>query len=253
MFVQEQVSEEEINYFYSYQDENKSADEAGVYLNEENLANLNYYYKLRDLIKARVSGGNLLDVGCSAGYFLDVMTDYEVYGIELSPIYSKLAKEKYGDHIFEGSFEHYNPPEGVLFDCIALQDVLDHMRDPMAALKKCYSLLKPGGIIIVKVHDSSCLFAKLSGKNFYAIIPPEHLSYFSRSSLRMALEKNSFHNLDVHHFGHVIFFSTIFQRLSQGIQGSKMFKLFEALEGTKIGKIKIYKNLKDVITVIAEK
>ncbi len=127
------------------------------------------------------------------------------------------------------------------------------MVDPLEALKKCNKLLKPNGLLIVKVHDMSCLYAKITGKNFYAFLPPLHLFYFNRTSLVMALKKASFKVILSKHMGHLLLLNTIFYRLSRGNQKKHLFKLYKLMKGTWFGHRKIYKNLHDIITVFAVK
>lgn len=253
MFVKEQLSQQELDYHYCKAADGMDVDEDCVYLDKENVENLKYYYRnLRSFIQKRILTGKILDIGCNAGYFLDVMKGFECYGIDRSPSHGEIAKKKYGDNIFIGTFENYKAPD-FLFDCISLQDVLDHMVDPLKVLKTCNKLLKPNGILIVKVHDISCLYARITGKNFYALLPPLHLFYFNRTSLAMALKKASFKIVLTKHMGHLMFLSTIFYRLSRGNQKSIFFKTYKLMEGTWLGHRKIYKNLHDIITIFAVK
>ena len=110
------------------------------------------------------------------------MPDWECHGNEITKHYGMTAREKYGENIFIGPFDDYPLREGY-FDVITLQDVFDHIRDPLPMLEKCHRLLRPGGLIAVKVHNISCLYAKFTGKNFYALIPPAHLFYYDKQTL----------------------------------------------------------------------
>ena len=252
LFVKEKCSQEELDINYKV-DGDMTVEEDWVYLDEGNAENLKYYYKnLRSLILKQISFGKILDVGCNAGQFLDEMVGFERYGIDRSPSHGKIAQKKYGENIFIGTFEEY-PAPGFLFDCITLQDVLDHMVDPLEALKKCNKLLKPNGILVIKVHDMSSLFARIMGRKFYAFIPPTHLFYFNRTALAMALEKASFDITFFKHLGHLMFLSTVFYRLSQGRKDSVFFKLYKLIDGTWLGHRRIYKNLHDIVTVFARK
>lgn len=248
LLVKEKLTQQELDAYYA-----KNDDE--VYLDNKAVMNLNYYYfKLRSFILGKIQTGSILDIGCSAGYFLDVMKGFECYGIDRFLTYGKIAKEKHGENIFIGTFEDYKPPSpGFLFDCITLQDVLDHMINPIEVLRKCNELLKTNGILIVKVHDMSCLYAKITGKNFYAFIPPEHLFYFNKTSIMTALKKASFNVIFSKHIGHMMFLSTVFYRLSKKNQNSIFFHLYKLIKGTWLGHKRIYRNLHDIITVFAVK
>ncbi len=63
------------------------------------------------------------------------------------------------------------------------------MPNPIDALTKCDGLLRPGGLLVVQVHDIGCVFAKISGNRFYAIVPPSHLFYYDQRTLSNALNK----------------------------------------------------------------
>jgi hypothetical protein len=62
-------------------------------------------------------------------------------------------------------------------------------------------MLKPG-MIVIKVHNISCSYAKLTGSGFYATIPPPHLFYYNRQSLSLALSKAGFQVVDSRFIGH---------------------------------------------------
>lgn len=163
-----------------------------------------------------------------------------------------IASERYGDRIIVGPFEEY-PLRENYFDVITMQDVFDHFRDPMVALEKCRRLLRPGGLLVVKVHNISCLFSKLTGRTFYAIVPPSHLFYYDRSTLSRALSNSGFNVIDSRFIGHLFKVKTVFFRLSRGNMKSLYYRAYRALSGTTLGEIKFHKNLHDIITVVAVK
>lgn len=221
----------------------------------ENIAFLNHYYvRLRNEITRQTAktSGVILDVGCSGGYFLDLMEGWDRHGIEISPKEAAIARGKYGDAIWQGVIENYSVRES-FFDVIALQDVLDHCIDPMKVVECCYKMLKPGGLIVIKVHDISCLYARVTGPRFYAILPPFHLFYFSRQPLEWMLRKAGFGHLVFRHIGQVIQLKTVFYRLSRGNERSAWYKLYRALSGSRLGSVPIPKNLHDIITVFGIK
>ena len=227
-----------------------SASDAFIYT-QENISYLNHYF---DRLKRKIhvmtgkTSGNILDVGCSGGYFLDRMEGWDRYGIEISTSEASIAKSKYGDRIISDSIENY-PIKEAVFDVITLQDVLDHCIDPVTVIDICHRMLKPDGLIAVKVHDVSCLYARLTGKNFYAVTPPSHLFYFSRKPLEFLLKKGGFRNLKFEHIGQVIQLKTVFYRLSRGYDKSIFYKFYLLVSRLPFGGMPIPKNLHDIITV----
>ncbi len=78
VFVEEIPSNTELNAYYNA--------ESDVAYSNDNIECLNYYYEtLRDLIqKYHPTPGSILDIGCSGGWFLDVMHNWECFGTEIS-------------------------------------------------------------------------------------------------------------------------------------------------------------------------
>jgi 2-polyprenyl-3-methyl-5-hydroxy-6-metoxy-1,4-benzoquinol methylase len=246
VFVKNKVTTDElIAHYASFEDDSYG---------EGNVDCLNHYYlALGSLIRKRFpQPGKILDVGCSRGWFLDTMTDWECHGNEITQHYGMTAREKHGDRISIGPFEDYPMHEGY-FDVITLQDVFDHIRDPLPMLEKCHRLLRPGGLIAIKVHNISCLYARVTGKRFYAIIPPSHLFYYDKRTLALTLEKSGFQVTDSKFIGHLFKVKTIFLRLSQGNADTVYHRIFRALDGTGLGEIKFNKNLHDIVTMLAVK
>jgi len=245
-FVQNVVTSEDLVAHYA-----KGIDE--VY-DDTNAECLRYYYdRVGALIREHIpEPGRILDLGCSRGWFLDAMHGWECHGNEIVPSDAAAAQERYGDRIITGSFEDYPLREGY-FDVITLQDVFDHFRDPLPALAKCHRMLRPGGLIVIKVHNISCLYAKLTGPNFYAVIPPSHLFYYDRRTLATTLSKSGFEVLESMFIGHLLKVKTVFWRLSRGNANSIFYRFYKTLDGTALGEVKFHKNLHDIVTMIAAK
>ena len=247
VFVKEKLATNELLAYYN------QADGEYIYADPENVENLNYYFrKLGIMIEKQRPAGRILDVGCSAGYFLDVMKNWDCYGIEIPSIWAEMASAKYGNHIHIGTLDDSNYPDEY-FDVITLQDVFDHLSNPLECLAICKRILKPNGMIVIKVHNIECLYARLVGRNFYAIIPPFHLFYYSKNTLKRALEKSGFSFQTSAFIGHSLFLKTIPYRLAQTNRSGIFFKTYQMLDKIPLGNIKIPKNLHDIITVFGVK
>jgi len=97
-------------------------------------------------------GGALLDVGAGIGQFLHFARQhFEVAGTEVSASAIEIAREKYGLVLQKGSVEEMH--FGSAFDVVTLYHVLEHVPDPSATIRRCASLLKPGGILVVAVPN----------------------------------------------------------------------------------------------------
>lgn len=187
----------------------------------------------------------LLDLGCATGAFFDFFPDWDVYGIELREIAGKIAQEKY-KNIFIGDMKDADF-EDSFFDCITIQDALDHSNDPLYVVNHCYKLLKENGIIVIKVHNINCLLAKLTGRKFYAIIPPGHLTYFNLSTLKRLLSISGFEYMNYYYNTQKLRLDNAFKR------ASTMFPFLapvcQTLSKSFLGSIPFYKNYHDIITI----
>jgi 2-polyprenyl-3-methyl-5-hydroxy-6-metoxy-1,4-benzoquinol methylase len=247
VFVKEKLTDQELAPAYEL------IESDYIYSDPANIANLEYYYlRLRKLIQGYVPSGRILDLGCSEGRFLDSMDGWERFGIELPGPAAEKAVSKYGNNIFLGTIQGSDFPNSY-FDVITLQDVFDHVIDPIDTLRHCNRILRPSGLIVVKVHDISSIFARISGSKYYAIIPPYHLSYFNKKSLRIALEKTGFAWIDHKYIAHVLMLKTIPYRLSRGDQKSLFYRAYRLLNGSSLATIRVHKNMYDIVTVFARK
>lgn len=246
VFVQNVVSGEQLAAHYAGPGDPAYSDENRYCLDH-------YYLALRKRIEALVPRpGAILDVGCSRGWFLQAMEGWEQHGCEIAAGDAAIARARFGDRIFTGPIEDYPASDGS-FDVITMQDVFDHCPDPLAVLAKCQRMLRDGGLLVIKVHNISCLYAKLTGPHFYALIPPSHLFFYDRHTLRLMVGKAGFDLLEVRFIGHLLRVSTIFQRLSRGDRASLAHRISQALEGRALGNFAIRKNLRDIITIFAVK
>jgi SAM-dependent methyltransferase len=247
LFVRERLTQDDLTPFYDM------ADEEFVYNDPVNAENLTYYFNnVKRLINRRVEQGRILDVGCSTALFLDVMDGWERHGIEFPSQAGDVARSKYGDRIHLGTLDDYECDPGY-FDCITFFDSFDHMLHPTGILEQCRRLLRPGGLLVIKVHDTGCLYAKISGKSLYSIVPPYHVFFYTRPSLENALRQARFKVVDFRHMAHILLIKTIPFRLARGEKNSIFYSIFRMLEKTSVGGLKVRKNLHDLMTVFAVK
>lgn len=136
--------------------------------------------------------GTILDVGCATGFFLEAARarGWVPSGIEINEFAARRAREKFGDAVWCGPFEEAPLAPGS-FDAVVMCDLLEHLPDPAAALRRTREALKPGGMLSVTCPDSSSLSARLAGNSWYHY-KKEHLYYFSPRTLRALLESAGF-------------------------------------------------------------
>lgn len=137
-------------------------------------------------------GGRVLDAGCATGDFLSAgQGRYEMWGLDVSAHATELARARNpssAQRIFTGFVEDLDfEPES--FDAIVMWDVVEHLWDPELALSRLVALLRPGGSLLLSTPDIGAPVAKLMGRRWAFMTPPEHLGFFSRRSLAYVLER----------------------------------------------------------------
>jgi SAM-dependent methyltransferase len=134
-----------------------------------------------------------LDVGCGAAHFAAAVkrrTGATVWGIEPSPGAADEARSRI-DRVLEGTYEQVERElPAHTFDAVFLNDVLEHMVDPWAALRKMRSLLKTDGRIYASIPNvlfAESLLAVLRSHDWRyteaGILDVTHLRFFTRTSI----------------------------------------------------------------------
>lgn len=155
--------------------------------------------RARSFVFRKRSGNKLLDVGCASGDYLNFMWKkyhLEVQGVEINSYAADLARNKYHLDVFTGTLEQAGFQEN-LFDVVTMWDVLEHLHDPNSTLQEIVRILKPGGLLALRVPNADSFDAKIFGPYWSGLDSPRHLYVFGKSTLTKVLEKNSFRILDL--------------------------------------------------------
>lgn len=78
------------------------------------------------------------------------------------------------------------------YDIVLAYEVVEHLRDPKAAFKEIYKLLKPGGKFIISTGNVKSLKARLLRRRWTFYLTPQHLYYFGDSTITKYLENAGF-------------------------------------------------------------
>lgn len=132
---------------------------------------LNIWLDLLSVIKT----GQVLDIGCGWGEFLQIglSLGFDCYGYEFDRKKYSLLKRKGIKMI------HDLDKSTTKYDFILLNQVLEHVADPVILAKTCRNLLKSSGRLLVAVPNFSN-FQKITK----TLNPLEHINYFTPQSLK---------------------------------------------------------------------
>jgi SAM-dependent methyltransferase len=142
----------------------------------------------------------LLEIGCGAGNVLRqaARRGYDVTGVEYSPFACARARETLGGvgRVLQGEIDVVAAEAGRFGVCV-LCDVIEHVRDPGAFLRKVFALLEPNGAVFIVTPSIDSWSARLLGQRWMEF-KAEHLFYFSRATITRYLEAAGFGQVALH-------------------------------------------------------
>lgn len=130
----------------------------------------------------------LLDVGAATGEAVAAAAarGWVATGVELSAWAVAEARER-GRDVRLGTLDDRDAPAGS-FDVVLSWDVVEHLADPVAHLRRLVALCRPGGLVNVITPDRSGPGARLFGPRWVEMRKPaEHLWFFSRAEVTRLL------------------------------------------------------------------
>ncbi|MBP1698695.1 MAG: coq3 1 [Deltaproteobacteria bacterium] len=153
------------------------------------------FHRAANLLKQYGREGRLLDVGTGFGFFLVEMKKrgWEAAGVDISQKAMDYARDVLGLTILPGPLEKADFPDNH-FDAVTAFYVVEHLSHPMAFLRECYRILKPGGLLLLRYPHTTPIKNLLQ---FFGIKNrlydlPAHLSDFSPKMIQQCLEKIGF-------------------------------------------------------------
>lgn len=195
-------------------------DNSGVvgytdYLKDEPNIRKTFARRLRH-VERFVKPGQLLDIGCAAGFFMDEAhaRGWAVQGMDVSDFAVEYARQRFGYDVRCGSLldQDYQPES---YDLITMWDVIEHVPDPKAYIQHSARLAKRGGILALATPDIDSIPARFTGKRWVGYkLSEEHIYYFSRRTLSNMLAEAGFEIIHVRHVGKYVTLRLFLDRLS---------------------------------------
>jgi SAM-dependent methyltransferase len=201
VFFNPQPSQEYLAEFYSSQSGYMTSIEENLRSFQRNSGS---WKATADFILGKVyehlsegKGQRILDVGCAYGFFLLFAKErgLDAYGVEVSSETSRYARD-HGAKVRTGTLLEARF-DSTLFDIVTLNNVLEHTLDPVAELREVFRILKNQGIVFLAVPNFGSLVAKVDNFYWHMKSWPNHLFYFTESTLKAILRKAGFSIVEV--------------------------------------------------------
>jgi len=135
-----------------------------------------------DVLRPLAPSGPWLDVGASTGSFVEEAhrQGLGAEGLELSAAAVAQARSR-GLAVHQGAAEDFVPER--CYAAITAFDIVEHLPDPLAFIRRVGRWLVPGGLLALTVPDAGSLPARLLGRHWFYYAPPDHIHYFTRATI----------------------------------------------------------------------
>ncbi|MFB3925671.1 MAG: methyltransferase domain-containing protein [Syntrophales bacterium] len=163
----------------------------------------NIYHHILDLIECKLKTGNILDVGCGCGFFLDEARrrGWRISGLDPSEKSIIHAEKKLGCPLVKGTLRDFSGPQD--YDVVTMINVLDHSVSPWEEVRLARGMLKRDGWIFLRFpnggfHPAVFRLARKFGveKAFQRLVVFHEYS-FTAAFIRKLLSDFSFSDIEI--------------------------------------------------------
>jgi SAM-dependent methyltransferase len=143
--------------------------------------------KVRAYAPYLAAGSRVLDIGCGDGHLLAELRDgvghpLRLEGIEFSAT-AAAAAERAGFRVYRARIEEAELPAGA-FDLVIMNQLIEHVRDPVAVLRRVARALRPGGHLFIETPNLDSLDARLFRRRYWGGYHlPRHFHLFDSKTL----------------------------------------------------------------------
>lgn len=150
-----------------------------------------FRHVLRDIAAAGATEGRLLEIGCAYGFLLEEARNaFRVSGIELAEDAVAACRAR-GLDVVRSADELFYSERGP-FDVVVMLDVIEHLSAPDDLLRDLERHTRPGGLLVISTGDFGSLLARVMGRRWRLMTPPQHLWFFTADAIFRLLAAHGF-------------------------------------------------------------
>lgn len=220
----EDNEKEDLNEYYDKEYALINFENIGVYEknnpNYDKLSGKNYFDLYKIIRPYLNKNSNILDVGCKTGGFISYLYNQgfrNLFGVDTIYPYVDYAKKVTSCSI-EYCSQYSLPYEDNFFDFINMNQVLEHISDPLKVFSEIYRVLNDGGLLCVGLPDAE-RYSNFYFFDLYWFSLREHIQHFDLEHLYMLASQYGF-NIEEH-------FNTEYNMMSDKMIMPNMYVIFK--------------------------
>lgn len=145
----------------------------------------------------------VLDIGCGSGRLMEDIchrfaktnTKIVPFGIEISRQLASTSEDRFsklgGRVLFSSAIEGISHFASSEFDVIIMSSFLEHEARPLSLLRGLRAVLKPDGVVVIKLPNFASWNRLIRGKRWCGFRFPDHVNYFTPKTLRILANEAS--------------------------------------------------------------
>lgn len=150
----------------------------------------------------RVAGDRVtrvFELGYGAGQLLRAFLDsgVQVSGCDPDQLGSHVDPEVVAHGDLRRAVVEEVPTAGVDADLVYGVHVIEHVQDPVRALRNCHDLLRPGGHLALMTPAADSWSLRFFSQSWWLLEDPTHIRFFTARSMRRALQDAGFEDITV--------------------------------------------------------
>ncbi len=144
----------------------------------------------RALVMQQRGCTRVLEIGCGAGFFVEALLELgiDAEGVDPGPQAKRAAARGLPIHTIW--LEDHEP--AAPYDGVAMFELLEHLPDPVEALRWSHRFITSGGTLALSTPSASGVPARMLGRRFPMLCPPNHLEVFTRRGVDTLLARGGF-------------------------------------------------------------
>jgi SAM-dependent methyltransferase len=188
--------------------------------------------KIKPLTKYLSDSAVVIDVGPGNGEFLHLLrqhgrSDWELWGVDFSDAVIRQLRTRG----FKGVCARFETVEwdASPVDAIVMNQLIEHLDDPSAAVIKAYDILKPGGVLFIETPSTDAWDYRLFRRRYWGgWHTPRHWHLFRVETLSDLVRRSGFEVVETKHILSPNFWlQSIHHFLGERVGTSRLARLFD--------------------------